>query len=125
MVSGAITLETRFLSSSLGPDVAVLYVEGELDLHAAPQLEEEIAPLVESRPPPNLVVDLSSVTLLDSAALRFLLSAARTLAEANRLLVLVTGDPSLRRRLQVSGFEHVFPVEQGLPEPTACVSAID
>lgn len=112
-------IETQFLSSSLGPDVAVLHIEGELDLHSIARLEEEIAPLIESRPPPNLVVDLNPVTLLDSAALESLLSAARTLAGADRLLVLVTSDARLRRKLQACGFEHVFPVEQRLSEPVA------
>lgn len=83
-------------------DIAVVALEGEIDLSAAPEAERLIAE-AEARGPAQLVVDLRAVTFMDSSGLRVLLTAHRRAEENGRTFALVRGGESVDRLLEVTG----------------------
>jgi anti-sigma B factor antagonist len=83
-------------------DTAVVALEGEIDLAAAPEAERRIAE-AEARKPALLVVDLREVTFMDSSGLRVLLTAHRRAEQAGRGFALVKGGQAVGRLLEVTG----------------------
>ena len=83
---------------------ALISVSGELDLHSAPRLIQEIAKATR-RDPSQLVIDLSRVTSMDSTALR-VLAAERQGREDS--LHLVVRAPQIRRLMRVAGYLDVL-----------------
>ena len=55
----------------------VLPLEGEIDLHASPSVTALLNAMIDKKPE-RLVVDLSSVTYIDSAGLAALIAAMQT-----------------------------------------------
>jgi anti-anti-sigma factor len=109
-------METSFIRNSLGADIAVLRVEGNIDRFFASGLSSQIGDLLEGDKLPNLVVDLGPVANIDYQLLDLLSETARLLAGSDRILVLITDHPAVRQILKMQGFEHVFPVDEPLPE---------
>ena len=58
---------------------------------------------------PDLALDLSAVTDIDSAGVQLLLSAQRSLAEAGARLVLQSVSETVRDALQVFGLDPLLP----------------
>lgn len=112
-----------YRGTRLSPDIAVLSPEGDIDTESASKLEGEIESLLADgalrSKPPNLVVDLRSASSIDTSALTALFAAAQRLAASERLLVLITSDPSVRQVLATSGFDHISLVERDLPDAIA------
>lgn len=98
----------RVTSAELGASVALVTVEGELDAYSAPELEERLAALPSDAR--FLVVDLTQLTILDSAGLGLLTSAARRLRSRDGAVVLATEDPNVLRILSLTGLGRLFVV---------------
>jgi anti-anti-sigma factor len=105
-----------------GPRTLLVRVRGDLDGEATARLrvavDRELAELLVS----VLLVDLSRVTLLGSAALRLLLELHRRCRVDDRHLVLIgTGCPAVHRSLRISGllplFETRITVQAALRRP--------
>jgi anti-sigma B factor antagonist len=90
---------------------AVVSVEGELDAHSAPTLDEEIARL-NADGVSDVVLDLSATSFLDSFGLRALLSAQRSVADHGGRLSLRAPSKSVARLLDIAGLTEQFVVEQ-------------
>lgn len=88
-------------------------VVGELDMATAPALAERIASIDAAS---RLVIDLTSCTFLDSAAVRSLIAVARDWKTAERPLALVASDPGILRILEITGVDAVFSVHATLSE---------
>ncbi|WP_410651440.1 STAS domain-containing protein [Amycolatopsis sp. cmx-4-54] len=84
---------TRVWENSLGTDLLILTVSGELDKATSPLLEQNL-----DRPLPAVtVLDLSRVTFLGVAGLRALeIAAARAVSERRRIGVVTAAAPVLR-----------------------------
>jgi anti-anti-sigma factor len=91
--------------------VARVAVAGELDVAAAPVLDEHLTQF-EGNGVKAILVDLSELTFLDCSGLSVFL-AARHRAEANgHRLVLFGANPTARRVFELTGTERLFD-EQG------------
>lgn len=90
-------------------DWLLLSLTGELDLATSPQL----AAAVEEASGQKVIVDLSSVSFIDSVGLRTLLQARRSVGEEEFHLVVPEG--SARRLLQLTKLEATFSVSDTLP----------
>ncbi len=77
---------------------------GTLEADTAPRLREALA-LVSSAG--KLVIDLSSVSFIDSAALTVLVSGIRRVREANGAVAVCSARGHVRRVLETVGFERV------------------
>jgi anti-sigma B factor antagonist len=85
--------------------IAVLALEGELDLSAAPKLRARIEEAATGR---ALVIDLRRVTFVDSAILKELLRARATLGEREVQLVLAGAPMPVRRLLDLTRTAELF-----------------
>ena len=100
--------------------IAVLALEGELDLAAAPKLRARIEQAATER---ALLIDLERVTFVDSAILKELLRARAELAERDVRLVLAAAPMPVRRLLDLTRtaelFEQADDVETALTRLTS------
>jgi anti-sigma B factor antagonist len=99
-------------TEALPGDADAVFVTGELDLATAPRLKEALAALTGD----VVVVDLSGCTFLDSAGIRALVDTARTLAEADRDLRVVTSDAGILRLLEITGVDTLIGVHPSLDD---------
>ncbi len=100
--------ESRFrVAVERDGDCAILVVEGDVDLHSAPCLRDELAMIIEGDAS-RVVVDLSETTFLDSMALGVLLGAKKGLAARGAELELVVTRSDIRRIFEITMLERVF-----------------
>jgi anti-sigma B factor antagonist len=97
-VPGAFTIDVQ-----ADGELAVVRVAGELDLSTAGELEQTLIGLSSHR----VVIDLASVSFLDSTALGVLLRANGS-RSAERPLFLLAPGQELRRVFQITGLERRF-----------------
>jgi anti-sigma B factor antagonist len=92
--------------------VPLLEVTGEVDLHTAPRLQAALEPLLAAAGPhrPDLVVDLSAVTFLDSTGLGELVAAHKVLVSRGARLHLISGNDRVGRLLAITGLDGVLDV---------------
>jgi len=119
------TGEIRLETPTGGP--AVLTVQGEHDLHTAPELRRRIDELIEAGEP--IVIDLSPATFVDSSILGVMLDGRRRAGEAGIgfTVAQANGAVAVTRVLQVTGLRTELPVhetlKQALSEAAKGVSA--
>lgn len=96
--------------------VAVVTIEGPVDLATIPQLRDLLLRALAEHPGAMLVVDLDGVDGLDDTGLGVLLGAAGRAREGGGDLVVVTSQEAARRRLARTGFDRAITVAGGLAE---------
>jgi anti-sigma B factor antagonist len=98
---------------------AMLSIEGEHDLHTAPQLRRRLDDLIGLGDP--IVIDLSPSTFVDSSILGVLLEARRRAFEQGVALALAqsNGSIAVSRVLEVTGLRKELPVHESLEEALA------
>jgi anti-anti-sigma factor len=109
-------LEISVAAGEAGP---VMALSGEADLMSAAALSEALAAQV-SGGARHLTVDAAGLRFADSASVRALVLAGRTLHERGGSLVLVRPQPAVARVLTLMGVDHVITVRGGTstgPEP--------
>jgi anti-anti-sigma factor len=89
---------------------ARVVVVGELDMATAPHLTSALDAVARAEPE-RVVVDLASVSFLDSSGLAALFLAQARLQEGGGVLVLGPISTSVRSVLQMAGLERAFVVE--------------
>lgn len=90
-------------------DTAVVAVTGELDSHTCNEFKRYLHEAIEEGAG-NVVVDLTGVTFIDSAALGVIIGSARRLAPHRSRLSIDCLDNSVGRVLRIVGMDRVFPV---------------
>jgi anti-sigma B factor antagonist len=109
---GSHELEFR-VSSERSNGSCVLYVAGEVDLYAAPRLENELEDAIRSGAK-HVLVDLNEVPFIDSSGLAVLLGAARKIGRENFSLTGV--QPQIARVLLTTGASWLLKVADGADE---------
>jgi stage II sporulation protein AA (anti-sigma F factor antagonist) len=91
--------------------VAVVTVSGEHDLHSKPALTRALARAIEH---PNVFVDLTDCTFIDSSAIGALISASRALAERNGSLELVipSAAATVSRVVRMTAISTAVPIHE-------------
>jgi anti-sigma B factor antagonist len=102
------------------PGISVVVVAGDIDLHSAPELRDELSALVDSDTR-QVTLDLSEVTFLDSMALGVILGTKKRLAASGRDLELVVANPDIRRIFEITMLDRIFELHPsraaaGLPD---------
>lgn len=106
-------LDFRVRTAQLSPESYVVSIEGELDLHTAPELEQALGTIL-ARGGRSVVVDLAGLEFIDSAALAAMLRAQpRFRARGGRFLI-VTEDRRILRTLEITGLDRTFAIEPRL-----------
>jgi anti-anti-sigma factor len=80
----------------------LLAVSGELDLAAAPTLEQELA-RVRERGPELIIIDLRELEFMDSTGLSVLIRAHQDAQQSGYRLGIVNGSRQIRRLLTLTG----------------------
>jgi anti-sigma B factor antagonist len=88
-------------------DRAVVTVSGEIDIATAGQVREALLRAGETGAP-EVVVDLSDVSFMDSTGLNALVVAHKAIGGDGRRLVIVCPDGPARRAIDVSGLHEVL-----------------
>jgi anti-anti-sigma factor len=83
-------------------EYTTMQVVGEVDIATAPEFRRELARLLSHRPP-ELRVDLSGVSFMDSSGLHALLDASRTAQRQGGKFVLVGTSPQVDRLMSIAG----------------------
>jgi anti-sigma B factor antagonist len=82
--------------------LALITLEGELDLPATAELEPELERLACEPGVETVALDLRALEFLDSSGLRLVVVAERRLREAGRRLVLVRGPQPVQRVFEIT-----------------------
>jgi anti-sigma B factor antagonist len=96
----------------IGAGVQVVSVDGELDLHTAPQLEQALDSTECSR----VVLDLTDAPFMDSTALAVILDVAKRMSGQDRKLLVVAGNPAVSRVLEITGLDRILAVRRSLSD---------
>jgi anti-sigma B factor antagonist len=99
----------HFDYAALDASTQLLAVSGELDLANVSDLRRRIATAFAGGPP-QLVIDLSGVTHMDSTGLAELISAHQRAMDLRGRLVLVVTSASILRTLEIRGVVNLFTV---------------
>ena len=101
-------VDANFTTVKAGERAYVVAVTGELDLYTTPRLTAELEAIAPDGP--DVVVDLSGVTFIDSTGLGSLLLGVRRLRETNGSMALVCANESTKKLLSLVGVDRVLPV---------------
>ena len=108
-------LDFRLSSAQLGPGAFVLALGGEVDLHTAPRLDEELFRLIDLGAS-RIVVDLTGASFVDSTILGVLLRALKRVRSDGGELVVVSDDRRVLRVFEVTGLDRKLRIERSLVE---------
>ena len=86
---------------------------GEVDVATAPALREHLDQVIERDRGP-VVIDLTSVTFIDSTGLGVLISARKLCADAERDLRIVVSEPRIRKVFEITGLTDHFTMHESL-----------
>ncbi len=89
------------------PDVALLVLHGQADLHSAPELREQLHGVIDDGAF-HVVVDLTDASFVDSMTLGVLLGGVKRLRPQGGQLRVVVDKPGLRRIFEVTLLDRVF-----------------
>jgi anti-sigma B factor antagonist len=104
----------RVTTAQIGADAFVVSAAGELDLASREALDRELAGALD-RGCRRLIVDLTGVTFIDSAAMGALVLNAKRLPDGGGCVV-VTDDPRILRVFEITGLDRTFEIERSLAE---------
>jgi anti-sigma B factor antagonist len=90
-------------------DIKVLHLKGEIDLHTCAPFRDKLRELIDEKQY-NIIVDLSEVPYLDSAALGVLVDAVRRVREFNGAIYLLAPTPFVRRAFDITRLIKIFRV---------------
>ena len=94
---------------------------GRLDVAGAQQIAMPLAAVAGAGN--NVVVDMVAVDFITSMGIRELVSAAKTVARASRLLVLLDPNPVIRQILVTAGLTNLLPIVRSEDEARIVLSA--
>lgn len=96
-------------------DYRVLELAGEIDMHTAPALRDQLFELIEEDPLP-LVVDLTDVTFCDSAGVNIAVAARKHAAGHGVMFAFVGLTGRVDRVFRITGMDRLIPTYTTLPE---------
>jgi anti-sigma B factor antagonist len=98
---------------------------GEIDAHSAPRLRAAIVGELEDAGVGHLVVDLSSVSFLDSSALGVLVGTLKRMRERDGQLDIVLPSSHARRVFEITALDRVLSLHETLADALAASSRAD
>ena len=100
-------MEVRGNYSEKKPDVYVIEIEGRIDAHTAPKVEEELQRLKEKNVV-KVIVDFEKVNYISSGGLRVFLTALKWTRAQSGDLKLVNLVPNVEKIFKLAGFTKIF-----------------
>jgi len=103
--------------------VFVVTLRGEIDAYTAPSLREDLRVLVEERGALVVVIDLASVTFLDSSGLGAIVGTLRRLRERDGRLSIVQPESAASRIFEHTGLDAVLDLHGSREEALSAATA--
>lgn len=96
----------------------IVEAKGDIELHNAPRLREELRPICETDKV-RCVIDLSGVPFIDSTGVGVLVGALKRAREHGGTLTLACPQPRVRRVFEITGLLTALPIFDSLEEAAA------
>ncbi|HEX8002663.1 MAG TPA: STAS domain-containing protein [Mycobacteriales bacterium] len=96
------------VATAVDGGTTVVVVRGELDIASAAALRETFLRLIDTETLPDLAIDGSGLTFVDSSGLAVLLMAARRWNDAGKRITLRDPSPTLVRIVDLTGVRRAF-----------------
>lgn len=112
------TVNLEVTTSLLADHVAMVGFKGEMDVYTTPQAKEVMLGLLE-KGYHSLVVNLQHAEYLDSTALGMLVGMLKRVREQGGNLRLVAPPTRIRRLLEITRLNLIFPIDATEQEATA------
>ena len=116
LVASKMSLDVQTRQTDAG--VAVIVPSGRLDVAGAPTLKEAISEVVKNGPP-KVVIDMESVSFVDSTGLGSVISALKQLRSSQGELRLAAPNQQVRVVLELTTLDRVFPYYATVEEALA------
>lgn len=97
----------------------VLPLEGEIDLHVAPQIGAQLKAIIQKKPG-KVVVDLAQVTYIDSSGLAVLIEAMQNVGRYGGSFALAGLQDGVRPIFEIARLDQVFRI---FPDAKAALAA--
>lgn len=94
-------------------EVLTVYLEGEIDHHAAKGMREEIDAAVEFNMPSLLILDFDRVTFMDSSGIGLVMGRYKNLQKSGAKLNLSNLPPNIYKVMKLSGIERLAKIDKG------------
>ena len=107
--------EFRLVVEDLALGAIWVQLQGTLDAGRVYVFDQELRRAEARDPDQPLVLDLRELAFIDASGTSAFLAARRRAARADRRVVLVEGDATIRRVLRLAGLEDVFEVVSEIP----------
>lgn len=104
--------------------IPIVKLKGEIDLHTCATFRETLRDLIE-RKHYNIVIELSEVPYLDSAALGVLVDAVRRVREHDGTISLVNTTPFVRRAFEITRLVKIFHLYDDLDSALASIRSLE
>lgn len=105
-----------------GPAV-ILNIKGELTEDSLGAFQQAVDHALENKDVIDVVMNLESVPVLDSAALQYLLDLQDRLAEKLGQVKLARPDENVRKILEITRLESTFEIFKDIPEAVKSIQA--
>jgi anti-anti-sigma factor len=105
-------LVCRLKTIAVGTDVRVVSVEGEVDLHTAPQLDE----LLRSVDADHVILDLTEAAFVDSTTLTIIVATHKRIRDQGGHLSIAAGSPTVARLFEITGLDRALDVHRTLAD---------
>lgn len=109
------------VSDSVVEGLRVLYVAGDVDFDAAPQLKRRIVGCIDGGDH-TLVIDLTNVGFIDSTAIGVLVGAVKRIRAVGGSLAVVCDNDDVRGIFAAVGLENVIPLHRSLDDAVAALA---
>jgi anti-sigma B factor antagonist len=96
-------------------------VSGEVDLFTAPEFKQRVTELIEAGTP-QLVIDLTQTTFLDSTGLGVLIGAVKRLRSRDGELVIVNTDETIAKTFEITGLDQIFTIRSTRDQAVAALT---
>ena len=100
---------------TLDNGVPVIALQGEVDVYTAPQLKQQMIPLLEAGTK-QMLIDLTQVEYFDSTALGVLIGGLKRMRERDGNLSLVCPSPRIRRVFEITGLDKIFDIYNSMED---------
>ena len=97
------------ITTTIKDDVAVLSIDGEVDMFSSPQARNAIMELVKKRVP-KVIVELSAVTYMDSSGVATLIEGLQLCQKYNGLLVVAGLRDNVREVFELTRLDKIFKI---------------
>ena len=109
------------ITSKQKGDIALVYVEGEIDMFTSPNLRDTLLPYFTSKTR-AVVVDLSQVTFMDSSGIATLVEGLQWSKKQKRQFILTGLGETVHNALSLTKLDNVFSIESDTKQALAGLS---